>query len=138
MNISSRHFNSKFAHSFDFHCLTNFAKNINLSWMVSLWCELLCKRPIYTFKCNQWIKIWWKKFDLECYYWYSFTPIQSSKLLAKTGTLNAGISELIPKKNHLKFVTLHNILSELPSWILCSELLLMKPSDALQNSSILY
>ena len=32
MNISSRHSisNSNFAHSFDFHCLTNFLKNINL------------------------------------------------------------------------------------------------------------
>ena len=32
MNItSSRHSNSNFAHSFDFHCFTNYAKNINLS-----------------------------------------------------------------------------------------------------------
>ena len=30
MDINSRHFNSNFAHSFDFHCLTNFAKGINL------------------------------------------------------------------------------------------------------------
>ena len=26
----------------DFHRLTNFAKNIDSSWMVSLWYELLC------------------------------------------------------------------------------------------------
>ena len=31
VKMSSRHFNSNFAHSFDFHCLTNFVKNINLS-----------------------------------------------------------------------------------------------------------
>ena len=31
MDISSRHSNSNFAHSFDFHCLINFAKNLNLS-----------------------------------------------------------------------------------------------------------
>ena len=44
MNIrSSRHSNSNFSHSFDFHRLTNFANSINLSWMVSLWCALLCK-----------------------------------------------------------------------------------------------
>ena len=31
MNISSKHSNSNFTHSFDFHYLTNFAKNTNLS-----------------------------------------------------------------------------------------------------------
>ena len=30
MNITSGHCNSNFAHSFDFLCLTNFAKSINL------------------------------------------------------------------------------------------------------------
>ena len=30
-NINSRHSNLNVAHSFDFHCLTNLAKNINLS-----------------------------------------------------------------------------------------------------------
>ena len=34
--------------------------------MVSLWCELLCKISIYTFKSDQRIKIWWAKFELEC------------------------------------------------------------------------
>ena len=28
----------------------NFAKSINLWWMVSFWCELLCKLSIYTLK----------------------------------------------------------------------------------------
>ena len=51
---------------FDFRCLINFAKNINLSWMVSLWCALLCKFSIYTFKSDQWVTILWAKFDLEC------------------------------------------------------------------------
>ena len=40
MNISSKDSNSNFAHSFYFHCLTNFAKNINFSEMACLWCEL--------------------------------------------------------------------------------------------------
>ena len=39
MNISSRYSNSNFARSFYFHCLSNFAKNINLSCRVSLWFE---------------------------------------------------------------------------------------------------
>ena len=38
------------------------------------------------------------------YYWYSFTSIQNSKSLAKTGILDAGTSKLIPKK----FLTLHS------------------------------
>ena len=37
-----------------------------------------------------------------------FTPIKSSKSLAETRTLNAGTSELIPKKKRLKFPTLHS------------------------------
>ena len=34
--------------------------------MVSLWCELLCKRPSFTLKSDQWITTRWAKFDLEC------------------------------------------------------------------------
>ena len=34
--------------------------------------------------------------------------IQNSKSLAKTGTLNAGTSELISEKKRLKFLTLHS------------------------------
>ena len=64
---SSRHSNSNFAHSFDFHCLTNFAKNIGLSLMVSLWREFLCKLSIYNLQSDQWITIWWAKFKLECF-----------------------------------------------------------------------
>ena len=60
MNISSRHSNSNFAHSLDFHPLTNFAKNINLS------CRWFLKLSIYTLKSDQWITIWWAKFELEC------------------------------------------------------------------------
>ena len=39
---------------------------------------------------------------------YSLTTIQSLKFLVKTWTLNAGTSGLIPKKNCLKFLTLHS------------------------------
>ena len=48
--IIDKHFNSNFAHSFDFHCLTNFEKSIDLWLMVSLWCELFCKYSTYTLK----------------------------------------------------------------------------------------
>ena len=87
--------------------------------------------------------LWESKQNLswKVYYWYSFTSIQTSKSLAKTGTLNAGTSELIPKKTLL---TLHSpfclflkkiSLTKLQSWVLWSLLLLTKPSDALQNGS---
>ena len=46
MNISSRHSNSNSVYSFDVHCCISFVKNINLSLMVSLWCELLRKLSI--------------------------------------------------------------------------------------------
>ena len=65
MNISSRHSNSNFAHSFYFYCLMHFAKCIDLWWVVFLWCELLSKLSIYTLKSDQWITISWAKFELE-------------------------------------------------------------------------
>ena len=40
-------------HSFDFHFLTKFAKIINMTGMISLWCDLLCKRSIYTLKSDR-------------------------------------------------------------------------------------
>ena len=51
--VSSRHYTSNFAHSFDFHCPNNYAIRINLWWTVSLWCKLLCKLSIYTLKSDQ-------------------------------------------------------------------------------------
>ena len=50
-------------------------------------------------------KIWVGMFTTNIF----ITPIQNSKSLAKTRTLNAGLSELIPKKNRLKFLTLHSL-----------------------------
>ena len=50
MDISNRHSESKFAHSFNFHCFINFAQSVKLLWMVSLWCVVLC-RP-YTFNLH--------------------------------------------------------------------------------------
>ena len=68
--------------------------------MVSLWCELLCKLSIYTLKSDQWITIWWGKFELKWYLIYSFIlknfKIQSH--LQKRRNFNTGISKLIPKK----------------------------------------
>ena len=62
--------------------------------------EPLSKHSIYTLKSNQWIKIWSAKFELECLVTFINTPIQNSKSLAKTGTLNLGrpTSELTQKK----------------------------------------
>ena len=48
-----------------------------------------------------------QKSERNLSYVYSFTPIQKLKSLVKTRTLNAGTSELIPKRNRMKFLTLH-------------------------------
>ena len=88
------------------HCLTNFAKNINSSQMVSLWWELFCKLSIYTLKSAQWITIWWAKFELKCLLLIFITPIQNSKSLAKMRTSNA--SKSYQRKKHLKFLILHS------------------------------
>ena len=85
MDINSRNSNSNFAHSFDFHCLTNFAKGINLSWMVSLKWKLLCKCSIYTLKSDQWITIWWAKFELECLLLVSIYFNSTFKVTCKNG-----------------------------------------------------
>ena len=97
VNIGSGYSNSSFAHSFDFYCHTNFAIRIDLWWMVSLGCELLCKLSIYTLKSDQWLTIWWAKFELECLLLIFIYFHSEFKVSCKTETLNAGTSEL--KKN---------------------------------------
>ena len=107
MNISRRHSNSNFSHSFEFSLPYQFCKKILICrrWSLS-WCELLCiNKPWRVIMDNN---IWWAKFELIYFliYWYSFSSIQNSKSLAKTQTFNACTSELKPKKNHQKFLTL--------------------------------
>ena len=41
-HISHSHTYMYFAHPIDFFCLTNFEKNMNLSGIVSLWCDSWC------------------------------------------------------------------------------------------------
>ena len=55
-----------FPHPFDFFCLTKFAKNTNLSCVVSLWCDSWCWSLFAPFWSNQQITKWWAKFKLEC------------------------------------------------------------------------
>ena len=77
--------------------------------MVSLWWDLLCKCLIYTLKSDQWITIWWAKFELECLLLIFIYFNSKFKVTCKNGDfkLNAGTSEHIPKKICLKFLTLH-------------------------------
>ena len=74
--------------------------------MVSLLCDLLCKLSIYTLKSGQKIAIWWAKFELECLLLIFIYSNYKFKAICKM-TLNVSTSELIPKKKHLKFLTLH-------------------------------
>ena len=89
-----------FCSLFWLYCLTNLGKSIDFWWMVFLWCELLCKRSLYILKRDQWITIWWGKFELY-YYYYRFVSIQIQSHLR-----NCGTSDLISKKNTSKFLTL--------------------------------
>ena len=67
--------------------------------MVSIWCELLCKLSIYTFKSDQWMTIWWEKMWVKCLLLIFTYSNSKFKVTCKMRTLNAGTSELIPKKN---------------------------------------
>ena len=100
INISKTCSNSNFAHSFDFHCLANFAKkyqfvegSFSLVWVI-----------MGTFNSDL------ESMDNDtnsAYYKCSFTKIQNLKLLAKLRTLNVGTSESYRRKT-VKFPTLHS------------------------------
>ena len=141
------HSNSNFAHSFYFHCLTNLAKSINLSWILSVWCELLYKRSIYTLKSYQWITIWWARFELECLVLIFIYFNSKFKVTCKNGDfecryIRTHSEEKTSKISNIAFVILpfshQNVLTKLPSWVLWNLFLLMKPPDALQNGSFLH
>ena len=85
------HAKSDFAQSFDVRWLTNFAKGIDLLCNSSFWFVPSCKHPIYTIKCDQWIPLWWAKFELECLLIMFIHFNSNFKALAKMGTLNAGV-----------------------------------------------
>ena len=78
MNISSKHSNSNFAHSFDFHCLANIAKNIHLWWMVSKFGAifLTIHSPFCIFffalNCFNWLPPWVLG-NLPWQFWSRFT-----------------------------------------------------------------
>ena len=48
MGNSNRHSQSDFDHSFDFRCLTNFVKGINLLYKASLWYVCYYVNVLYT------------------------------------------------------------------------------------------
>ena len=111
--------------------------------MVSLWCELLRELSIYTLKSDQGITIWWAKFKLDCLLLIVIYSNQKFKSLAKGRTLNTGTSELNTEETTSKIFTLHSSfffliknVTKLPSCVLWSLLLSMKPSDAHQNGSL--
>ena len=144
MDISNRHSQSDFAHSFDFHCLTNFAKGINLLCKASLWCVLLRKRPIYTSKSDRWIPLWWAKFELECLLMIFIYFNSKFKVTCKNEDFECQcikthfekkVSNLYSFSRHFAFFSHQNSLTNLPSWVVWSLLCVIKPSNAFQNGS---
>ena len=101
-------FFKNFSHSLDFHCLIYFAKSINLSWMVTLWCELLCKCSINTLKSDQWITIWWVKFELECLLLIFIYFNSIFKVTCKNGIFVCQYIRTHSEENRVKFLTLHS------------------------------
>ena len=97
MNISKRHSNTNFAHSFGSYCLTNFWKSIQLSLMVSLWCEVFFFFFFYvTFnlhdeKTSMDTNMVKKKIELECRLLiYSNSTLKSLVKMRNLNMLNAG------------------------------------------------
>ena len=103
MNISCRHSNSNFAHSFDLHCLMICEKYICRRWF--LLCELWWRLSIYTLKNNNMVSKIWVGMSTTTIHWLQF-KIQSH--LQKRRLWMRVHHSLIPKKNSLKFLTLHS------------------------------
>ena len=102
--------------------------------MVSLWCELLCKLSIYTLKSDQWITIWWAKYELECLllifiYSNSKFKVTWKNMDVKCRYIRTHSEEKPCKIFSITFVILpfnhQNTLIKLPSWVLWSLILLM-------------
>ena len=119
MNISNRHSQSDFTHSFDFYCPTNFVNGIDLLCKASLWCGLLRKHPIFTLKSNKFIPLWWAKFELEC-------------LLKIFTYFNSKFKVTCNNEDFLIFFS--SKFFNLPSWVVWSILFVIK---AFQNGSFL-
>ena len=144
MNICWKHSNSDFAYSFDFHCLTNFAKKHLFVVKVSLYCELLCKLSIYTLKSDQWKTIWWAKIELECLPLIFIYSNSKFKVTCKNADFECRYfrthTEEKPSENFKHYIRLFAFFSwktstKLPSWVLWRLPLLTKASYVLQNGS---
>ena len=145
MSICRRHFNSNFAHSFDFHCLTNFVKRINLSWTVSL--QMVC--VIINIHFTPWrvISGWYGE---QNFGWneMSTTSIHllnsKFKVTCKHRDIGCRYITAHSKESMCECLTLHspfclfsheNTVAILPSWVLWDQLLLMKASHTQDQES---
>ena len=73
---------SNFSSSFDFHCLYQLWKRYQ--FVVDGFS--ICGLSIYTLRSDQWITMWWAKFELECLLLYSFTSMKNKfKVTCKNG-----------------------------------------------------
>ena len=70
--------------------------------MVSFWYELLCKLSIYTLKRDQWITIWWEKFELECVLLIFIYSDSKFKATCKDANLESGYIKTLTEENPFK------------------------------------
>ena len=110
MSISRRHSNSNFSYHIVIHW-SLFKMLIQSLYIKSHQRETIYDDKLMFFAklARQWKSKEWAKFELQflllifIYYNSKFTIS-----LVKTRTLKAGTSELIPKRNRLKYLTLHS------------------------------
>ena len=146
MNISSRHSNSNFAHSFDFIALLSLRKVSTCRGWFIFDVSLLCTRSMYTLKSAQWItiimvnKIWvgMSTTNILLLQFKSQSHLQNGDYKCRYSRTHS--KEKASEIFNITFAILsfcyQNTLTKLPSSVLWSLLLLIKPLDALQNDSL--
>ena len=108
MNISGRLSYSNFAHHIATHW-SLFRVLFESLHNSSHQRETIYDKLIFFAKLvRQWKSKEWAKFGLECLHLKFIYSNSKFKATCETRTLNAGTSGLIPKRNRLKFLTLHS------------------------------
>ena len=84
----------------------NFKKSMNLSGMVSLWCESWCWFLLASFWNNQQVTKWWAKFKLNCLLLICVYINAKFIVICKPRTLNDGGEDSVQYRNRKKALLL--------------------------------
>ena len=86
--------------------------------MASLWCKFLCKCSIYNLQGDQWIIVWWAKFESECLLLIFIYFHSKFSATCKNGYFECQYIRTCSEENCLKFPTSH-----LPFWLFLIKIL---------------